>query len=254
MNIWGYSDLGNLLKKIPNLKNGIIVDTNILISATYELDKFNEVALDFIDLVIENKIPLYCNVNVRSEFLEIHRRILFSEAILDFEKDCQKDLLPSTLASMLTTYRNKYERRQKNNPDSPLRLSEAEIKEIKLEMLHVYGTKNNLWHELCEDRIGDKLVNIWLDTKSALNLNFLSLREEDQRLHLNEKPDWDGVSRLMSSHGVSSADAMILNMFFSSKFEAIATSDIDIALAVKTENRAGKVCILPDKAKSKITI
>lgn len=86
----GYSELDKLLIQSPNVKNGILIDTNILVSATYELDQCHDSAMNFIDSIIEREIPIYCNVNIRAEFLEIHRRILFSEAILDFEKHVKK--------------------------------------------------------------------------------------------------------------------------------------------------------------------
>lgn len=40
------------------------------------------------------------------------------------------------------------------------------------------------------------------------------------------------MTDLISKYGLSSSDAMILNMFLCSKFEAVASSDVDIALAV----------------------
>lgn len=101
MAIWGYSELDALIDGHPNVKNGILIDTNILVAATYDLDKYHEVAKAFIDELLSHKIPLYCNVNIRAEFLDIHRRIVASEAILGFAKTCNKEKLPSELASDL---------------------------------------------------------------------------------------------------------------------------------------------------------
>lgn len=217
------------------------------------MDKFNEDALAFLDLLIDKEIPLFCNVNIRSEFLELHRRILFSEAILDFETDCKKHLLPPTLANMLTNYRKRHERKAAAKPDEPpAKLSEFDIKEFKMEMIQISSTTKDLWTELCENRIGNKLGEIWNDTVNSLNLNFLSLHEEDQYLYLNEKPDWDRVTHLMSTYGLARSDAMILNMFFVSKFDAITSSDFDIGHAVIIENKNQKICILPDNLKMKL--
>lgn len=250
MKVWGYSDLGILLRQHPGVKNGIIVDTNILVSATYDLDIFHEQAFDFLDLIIEDEIPMYCNVNVRAEFLEAHRRIIFSEAILDFEEDCDKAATPPDLVSLLTNYKNRALRRKRDRPDGPpIKLSEAEIKEFKIKMIKVQGRKKNLWSELCDEKIRNKLDMVWDKTEKALGLNFLSLRHEDRERYLNEKPEWSDVTRLIGKHGISSSDAMIVNMFFVSKFEAIASSDKDIGFVVKGENRNAKHCLLPDRAK-----
>lgn len=113
-------------------------------------------------------------------------------------------------------------------------------------MIQVSGKTRNLWLELCSEKISDKLGKIWINTQDSLGLNFLSLREDDQKNHLNEKPDWLNVTRLMGDYGVSSSDAMILNMFFVSKFSAIASSDRDIGFVVATEIAESKICIVPD--------
>jgi hypothetical protein len=131
-------------------------------------------------------------------------------------------------------------------------LGESEIKDFKLIMAKIIGKEKDLWTELCEDRIGTKLVDIWDETESALGLNFLSLRKEDQDLHLNQKPEWEGVTELISKHGLSSSDAMILNMFLSSKFEVIASSDSDIALTLKRLRLPNKHCISPDELNAQI--
>lgn len=248
--IWGYSEIKDLLIQHSNVKNGLLVDTNILVAATYELDEFHEAAMDFIDSCTDLQIPLFCNVNIRSEFLEIHRRIIFSEAILDFEKQCKKAFLPNDLVNDLNAFRTRYERRLVSKPNkSPLKLSDSEIKDFKIKMIQVKGLQKDLWTELCEDRIGTKITEIWQRTENSLGLNFLSLRKEDQEKHLHQKPEWSGVTDFMSKYGLSSSDAMILNMFSSSKFEAIASSDVDIALAIKSMNLQTKHALIPDERK-----
>ena len=84
MAIWGYSDLDGLIKTHLNIKNGILVDTNILVAATYDMDEYHEVAKSFIDNLIENNIPLYCNVNIRAEFLDIHSFFVLALLLTEF--------------------------------------------------------------------------------------------------------------------------------------------------------------------------
>ena len=45
MAIWGYSELDSLLVKNHMAHNGFLVDTNILVSATYDSDKFHTILL-----------------------------------------------------------------------------------------------------------------------------------------------------------------------------------------------------------------
>lgn len=254
MALWGYSELDALLEVHPNSKKGFLIDTNILVAATYDLDKYNEIAVDFIDSLADREIPLYCNVNIRSEFLEIHRRIVISESLLDFEEKCDKTQLPPELASELTNYRNSFERKRRNKPDEPPRkLSESEIKAFKLMMVNIQGNRgDDLWTEFCENNIGTKIIELWAEVESDFGLNFLSLRKEDQELHLNQKPEWEDVVKLMTNPALSSADAMIVNMFFVSKFEVIASSDVDIAIALKKSGLTDKHAIVPDELKEQL--
>ena len=254
MALWGYSELDALLAAHPNAKKGFLVDTNILVAATYELDKYNEIAVKFIDSLADREIPLYCNVNIRAEFLEIHRRIVISESLLDLEEQCNKASLPPNLASELTSYRSAYERKRKTKPDEPpRRLSESEIKVFKLMMINVAGNRgDDLWTQFCDNNIGTKIIKLWEETEQDFGLNFLSLRKEDQELHLNRKPDWEDVVKLMSNPALSSADAMIVNMFYASKFEVIASSDVDIGIALKKSLLNDKHAIVPDELKAQL--
>lgn len=249
--LWGYSDFLNVLSKMPAIKNGVVVDTNILISATYDFDPFFDETNDLLDLLIENEIPLYCNVNVRAEFLEIHRRIIFTEALLSLEGATKLSTLSSELSKKLSSLRSNQNARERDGR-APLRLSEADIKAYKLMMIREQGLKGNLWDTFCLDYVGENLAKTWDKMVENVGLNFLSLRQEDQDNHISSPPGWEKAVELMSKQGVSSSDAMILNMFLSSKFEGILSSDADIGIAITSLNRHDKVCILPDSVVKKI--
>ncbi|MBS1983537.1 MAG: hypothetical protein JST16_05135 [Bdellovibrionales bacterium] len=252
MTVWGYSDLESFLKQVPAAKNGILLDANVLISATYDLDRVHDEAAEFFELLIAKQIPLFVNVTARAEFLEIHRRIIFSEVILDFEREVDKSILPSSLAAKLSQFRNRYERKLKDKPnDPPVRLSEAEIKDFKFEMIQVSSPKGDLWTELCENRVANQLSTIWEEAEEALGLNPLGARGEDKE-YLNLAPSWTDAEKLMSKHGLASSDAMILNIFLCSKLEALVSSDFDLGLAVEKEKLANKHCLVPDDVKTKV--
>lgn len=249
--LWGYSDLVNLLGQMPGVKKGIVVDTNILISATYDFDAFFDETNDLLDLLIDNNVPLYCNVNVRSEFLEIHRRIIFTEALLSLEAATKLSTLPLELSKSLSSLRSNQRKREQDGR-TPVRLSEKQIKDYKLLMIREQGVKGNLWDAFCADYVGDSLAKTWDAMVENVGLNFLSMRQEDQDNHIVTPPDWEKAVELMSKQGVSSSDAMILNIFLSSKFQAILSSDADIGIAISSVNRPDKICILPNSVVAKL--
>lgn len=251
--LWGYSDFSSLLDSRPSLRSGIVVDTNVLISATYDFDTFFEETIELLDILVENQIPLFCNVNVRVEFLEIQRRIIFTEALLSFENATKRSSLPFELAKKLSSLRSNQSAREKDGR-SPLRLSEADIKNIKNLMIREVSLAGNLWFSFCKDYVNDQLLNIWAEVVEQVGLNFLSIRQEDQDNYITAPTDWDKTIEFMSSEGVSSSDAMILNMYQSSKFEAILSSDADIGISVFRMNRADKFVILPDAVAKSVQI
>lgn len=244
--ILGYSDFLKILNERPALGKGLVVDTNVLISATYESDAFFDSTTEFLSLIAENEVPIYCNVNVRAEFLEIHRRLIFSEALFDFADTIDTPKLPLQLAQQLGKWSKANETR-KRQEKPPLRLSEADLKWVKLALIQVSDGHKDLWTVLCENRIGDKLSFLWQKTVDELGLNFLTLRKGDQAEHLDRAPEWEDAIKLIEQQGLSSSDAMILNMFLVSKFEALITSDSEIAITLKRLRPEQKLCFVPDQ-------
>jgi predicted nucleic acid-binding protein len=246
----GYNEFLSSLNE--DLKKGVLADTNVLISATYDLDPANEQAVVFFDLLAEHEVPIFCNVNVKSEFLEIHRRIIFTEALLDFESQVDKSKLPSDLTRKLNSIRTQAEKRTKQGK-LPLRLPEAEIKDFKMKMSEITDESRDLWTALCEDRVINKLSAVWNEAETELGLNFLSTRREDQSVYFEGSPTWEGAMALMESYGLSSSDAMIINMFMCSKFIAMVTSDLDVAHSIKKIGNKAKVVFLPDNLAERFT-
>jgi predicted nucleic acid-binding protein len=248
--LWGYSEFEELLKNNPSINTGILVDTNVLISATYDMDLFYEETTNFLDILVDKCIPLFCNVNVRSEFLEIHRRIIFTEALLSFESVTKGSALGIEFRKKLSSLRTNQKTREDQGRQS-VRLSEADIKTFKSLMLQEDDGK--LWTKFSTEYIGSSLIDVWSSTVENIGLNPLSLRKEDHEKYIITSPDWKDTVHLMSSHGISSSDAMIINMFRSSKFEVLASSDSDIGLTVNQLKLERKFCILPDEVKLLLT-
>ncbi len=251
--LWGYSDFLSLLSSRPKLCDGLVVDTNILISATYDGDTFFEQTNDLLDLVVENNVPLFYNVNVRAEFLEIQRRITFTDALLSFESQTRLATLPLELSKKLKSIRSNQTKREEDGRKN-LRLSEADIKDFKSLMIQENLSSGNLWREFCHHYVGDQILSAWEETEIKFGLNPLSLRADDKDKNIVTAPSWEDAVELMSSEGLSSSDAMIVNMFQASNFEAILSSDADVGTAVERLKRENKICILPDRVLKSIVI
>ncbi len=69
------------ISKVDRLK-GTILDTNILISATYEDRDFHAQVVDVLDILQRDQYCLFATVNTRSEYLEFQRRMVLTESLL----------------------------------------------------------------------------------------------------------------------------------------------------------------------------
>jgi predicted nucleic acid-binding protein len=250
-NIFGYSDLETILVKSQDKPLNLMVDTNILISSVYDSDKFYDETEKFLDSIADQDCALYCNVNIRSEFLEIQRRIIFTEGLLDFEANKPKDT-PFQLKGMLSSLRSNQDKRDQNQKRSPLRLADPEIKKFKKEMSRIKYEGNDLWSQFCADKIGNKLQDSWVSIESKLDLNFISTTDPESQTLFITHPKWKGLVKIMESMGLASADAMVLNMFLCTKFEILLSSDFDVGLACAKINKPSKIVILPDSVKDEV--
>jgi predicted nucleic acid-binding protein len=247
--IFGYSEVKGLFKKFDQPIQ-LLVDTNVLVSASYEADKFNDKTRDLIKNLSEYQAKLFCNVNIRSEFLEIQRRIIFTEALLDFES-AKPSHLPIPLKSRLSSIRTNQTKREFDDRD-PLRLADAEIKKFKKEMSAINGQGTDLWTEFCLNKVGDKIGASWHSIVENLGLNFLSTTDNAISGRFIAHPKWTGMVKLMEIYGLASADAMVINMFNCTDIPILLSSDFDVGLAVSKIKGNNKYVLVPDSIKKEL--
>jgi predicted nucleic acid-binding protein len=98
------------------LKHGCIVDTNVLFAASYPSDKFNKWTEKAFKLLHKYKIPIYTNINVRFEFLELYRREIILKGLLRMF-DNLKGSLDGEIKTHLEKLKDKvHKARSKNKP------------------------------------------------------------------------------------------------------------------------------------------
>lgn len=223
------------------------VDTSILFSATYDSDAFNSESETAFDLLAEADFSIFTNVNVRSEFLENHRRVLIPEILIDLlvKKGLQLD---STFHEKLKSHRTSYQKRvaeEKNTKMDPI-----QIKMWRRLLLEYSFEGIDGWTLFCRDFLKGKIRRIWQDTEKFFALNFISSRVGEERPYLDQIPTWDNAVDLMERYGLASFDAMIVNMFLCSKIPILLTADLEMAECVNKESKGSKLVFVPDSALS----
>ena len=81
-----FSDFENYFKELNRDNStplGVILDTNILVSLTYEIKIDHELVVELLDSLRDRGAMFFTTVNTRSEFLDFHRRLIMTEHLRD---------------------------------------------------------------------------------------------------------------------------------------------------------------------------
>ncbi|MEA9358509.1 hypothetical protein SHI21_19895 [Bacteriovorax sp. PP10] len=236
-----FSELSNFIKKEKSI--GCFVDTTVLFSATYPLDSFNTESELIFNIISRSNVLPYTNVNVRAEFLENHRRVLIAECLIDFLEDFNTEL-NGTLLEKLKLHRTSY--RRKVVEEKSIKIDIGQIKRFRQLLSAFDWDKGDGWDLFCKDYLNARLKPIWTSTKEVFDLNFISIRTNNENDLMLTVPQWEEAVSLMGSYGIASNDAMILNMFLCSKIPILLTTDLEMAeVASKTSNGTKRIFV-PD--------
>ncbi len=233
------NQLDKLILKQPSIKQGCLLDTNILISASITVDPANDAAESLLEELAKLEIPIYSNVNIRAEFLEIQRRILIPECLIEFyeSRSDHVDFIAQKLKSVQTSYR-------KSLTDKKVyKFNDDRIKEFREIFSKTIVNEEDGWIYFCKTFLAPQLTVIWDEVVQLFNLNFIKIRDDEDHHLLIDKVSWDGVTEIMRKYGTSSADAMILNLLLCSKIELVATGDSDIKYLSDILDKYGKIVL-----------
>lgn len=231
--------LDELVSRYPSLKNGCLLDTNILLSASLPIDPLNEQAEKLIETLRDLNIPVYSNVSIRAEFLEIQRRVLIPECLIElYERHSDLELIViQKIKSVQTSYRKSIENKK------IYKFSDERIKEIRSLLNQFQINLKDGWKYFCETFLAPQLSVAWNEVADLCGLNFIKIRDQEEHPLLTSRVSWDGVDFLMGNYGIGSADAMIVNLLLSSKLDIVATADGDIQYLSEMLSENGKVVL-----------
>lgn len=236
-----FSELPSFLKQ--SNPSGCFIDTSILVSATYDLDLFHDVAGEAFDFIAESNTPPFTNINVRAEFLEHQRRILIAECLVDFLEDFSQEL-DERLLFKLQSHRTLYRRRIVEKKS--VKMDVNQIKVWRGLLSDFSSTKGNGWDVFCKNYFYQKITPLWSWVVETFDMNFISIRSNDENKFLNSIPHWEEAAAIIGRNGIGSGDAMILNMFLCSKIPILITADLEMAEVALKESNGAKTIFIPD--------
>ncbi len=193
MSVIRSKDLLTFLNSNPSMKKGCLVDTNILFAANYSFDRFHEPAIEIFDTLIKERVPRFVNVNVRSEFINLTRKVVIAHALMDaFHAEGKR--LPYDVYNKLKSIRKRS--LDKENIDSLFRIQDSEIESVRNLFINYYPDQHqDLWDWFCEDHLVGKIASEWNWVEEDFGINFLNLRHAESYYHLIDELRWsDAVS------------------------------------------------------------
>lgn len=239
-----FSDLLKTASTQPGVKNGCFVDTSILFAASYPPDEFNTEAEQIFEYLAELEIPIFTNVNVRSEFIDLHRRVMIPDGLGDLYTAYGKSL-DTILYAKLQSINTSLTIARKTG--KPFKFDENQIKSWRQILRSRQLKGKSGWLQFCEDFLQNKIEAVWDKTCDELGINFFSLRNTDHSDWLVSELRWGDMATIVGRFGVGSFDAMIINLFLNSKFSLMLTADRDLAYVIETLEPDQKLVCVPDR-------
>ncbi|MFN7906417.1 MAG: hypothetical protein ACK5P5_14645 [Pseudobdellovibrionaceae bacterium] len=223
---------------------GCFIDTTILFSATYPLDSFNDECEFVFDFLAENQVQIFTNINVRAEFIENHRRALIADCLIDLLED-EGANYDGVLLEKLKSHRTSFRRKVSEEKSAKMDVNQIKTFRRLLAGLHKNSSGDG-WDLFCKKYLLNKIEPLWDAAQEIYQLNFISIRSDDEHPHLNSIPQWKNAEKLVGRYGIASSDAMILNMFLSSKIPVLLTADLEMAEVANKESNGIKKVFVPD--------
>jgi hypothetical protein len=229
-------DLEDFLMESPENKKGCFVDTNLLFAGDYDSHSWNSEATEIGRLLSRHKIPIYSNVIIKSELLELKRRVLITENLVDFWEKGRSEL-PTNLFNKLKALKDKI--RQEESEDRHFFLTDQKIKEIRKSFTQNLGAES--WTDFCSSYLTSKLKDEWDNQVGSKKINYLSGQDSE---FLKSPLEWQKMIEIIEGFGIGASDAMIINFFLSSTFTFLITADSDVAICLEYVE-SDKTCVIP---------
>jgi len=241
--VFPFSAIDQYLGELGDRARGCIVDTNFLIAAIYDNHPFYDDAGFLFEKLSEYKIPVFSTVTTRSEFMDIRRRIIITEVLMDMLTSESPWRLSAETMKELKKHRTWIDI-QAAKDDMPI-LTDARIKQCKNAFMPQAHSGKTGWIEICRAYLTGTMTASWKLLVDQMGINHLDLNDPKMQPFVPEKVEWNKMYSISETTCLSSSDAMILNMLKCSVFPFVVSADYDMAYAMLVDD-AEKVVLIPD--------
>lgn len=242
-----FSEIESYLASIEksDAYKGAILDTNVLISASYDARDSHSEVVDVWDLLLQKNYRLFATVNTRSEYLEFQRRLTLTERLLDMVDEFSTVKLPKTAKAKIQTLKGSLRTSVAADPDKDEIFNESQLKKIKKEFSAGPHSGKSGWLEICDSVLGSKIE---LEDQALVDrgVEYISPNDHSQKHLFDESLGWPGAISICEKTGTAFSDSMILNALKASKLFFTVSLDFDIGYAALGDPNMKDV-VVPDR-------
>ncbi|MCB0411034.1 MAG: hypothetical protein KDD22_00815 [Bdellovibrionales bacterium] len=242
-----FSEVESYLESIEkkDFHKGTILDTNILISASYDIRDSHSEVLDVWDLLLKNGYRLFATVNTRSEYLEFQRRLILTERLFDMVDEFSKYRVPQRARARIQVLKGSLKTSKITDPDKDEVFNESQLKKIKKEFSAGPHSGQESWLKICDACLKGKIRQ---EDVALIDhgIEYISPHEVSQKDLFNYSLGWPGAIDICEKAGTAFSDSMILNALKSSNLLLIVTLDFDIGYAALSDPDMKDV-VVPDR-------
>ena len=226
-----FSDLPDYLKRIEKAESrpikATILDTNVLITAAYEVRDEHGDVTRMLDTLVSNGYRLFATVNTKAEFLEFQRRLILTENLLDSIDENSKVKLPKSARARILSLKGTVSSATASDPEKDFIFSDPQLKKIKKEFSAGDHSGQSGWLELCRLFLAGRIRSAESELADR-GIEYISQHESSQKDLFHARIDRPLAVLLSEKTGVSFSDSMILNAFQWSRCPFIVSMDFDV--------------------------
>ena len=242
-----FSEIESYLASVEKLDahKGSILDTNILISANYDVRDSHLQVIEILNILQKMNYRVFATVNTRSEYLEFQRRLVLTENLFDMVDEFSKTKLPRHAKARIQTLKGSLKTSMAADSDKDEVFNESQLKKIKKEFSAGPHSGQKSWLEICDLSLNGKLA---LEDQALLDrgVEYISPHDQSQIELFNTALGWPGAIEICEKTGTAFSDSMILNALTSSKLFFVVTLDFDIGYAAPSDPNMKDV-VVPDR-------
>lgn len=221
-----------------------ILDTNILIAGTYEINKDHDEVSVLLDSLTKLGVEFYATVNTRAEFMEFHRRLMLTEILLDLVDEHSNAKISKAARAEIKAAYASAKSKQARDGDDPI-FNDKQLKTIKAEFSAGSHSGHLGWLNLCEISLKGYISQIDA-TLVDRGIKYLSPNNPKQA-HLFTRPlDWPVAAAIVEKTGLAISDSMIMNALNSSVCDFAISLDFDFGFAALADVKSKSV-VMPDR-------